>query len=222
MPIRSRCEHGNDLTDQGVPLPSDLILFPRRVLYIQAALFVVVAGVAFTAGYYMGRGDATFEKEIQQQAKARQRVLVEGKLTYRSSNGEVGDKDAVIILLPAENLPPQPLSIDGIRPEDEPPAESHPTVSAIVGLGGGYARADADGVFWLRVPGQGQYRALLISRHVTRPEGAALAEADLMEIGKYLAPADRLVDRFKCVWRTVDVGQDPRSLDHDFGQDGRK
>ena len=146
MPIRSRREHGNDLTDQGVPLPSDLILFPRRILYTQAALFIVVAGVAFTAGYFMGRGDAKFEKEVQQQAKARQRVLVKGRLTYRSSSEQVvGDNGAVIILLPAE-LPPQPLSVDGIRPEDEPPAESHPTVSAIVGLGGGYARADVDGV----------------------------------------------------------------------------
>ena len=43
-----------------------------------------------------------------------------------------------------------------------------------------------------------------------------------MEIGNYLAPGNHLVDRFKYVWRTVEIGEDPKSLDHDFGQDGQK
>ena len=52
--------------DVGPPLPSDLILFPRRVVYVQAVLLLAVIAAAFGAGYYIGRGDATYK--LQQEA----------------------------------------------------------------------------------------------------------------------------------------------------------
>jgi phage FluMu protein Com len=52
---------------------SGMILFPRRTLYIQAVLFVVLALGAFLIGYFVGRGDAKYERQLEQETLNRQR-----------------------------------------------------------------------------------------------------------------------------------------------------
>ena len=41
------------------PVPSDKILFPRRMLYVEAVLYVTVAAAAFGLGYLAGRGGSS-------------------------------------------------------------------------------------------------------------------------------------------------------------------
>ena len=41
------------------PVPSDKILFPRRMLYVEAVLYLTVAAAAFGLGYLAGRGGSS-------------------------------------------------------------------------------------------------------------------------------------------------------------------
>jgi len=207
----------------GRPVPQGMILFPRRSCYVQGFLFVVLAAAAFGAGYLIGRGDATVEKQIEQEQAGKERILIEGKLVYEPGAGQIaGDKGAVVIALPDGKYPQKTLPIQGIRPQDPSPAESQRTVRMIRQLGGAYAKANAEGDFSMVVSQQGEYRLLIVSSHAARPQGVKLDEFDLAEMEKYFELADHLVNRFKYRWelKQINIGSD--EIEVNFGRDGIK
>ena len=61
------------------PVPSDKILFPRRMLYVEAVLYVTVAAAAFGLGYLAGRGGSSAAGK-EDAARLQMRVPVEGKV----------------------------------------------------------------------------------------------------------------------------------------------
>ena len=205
----------------GRPVPQGMILFPRRSYYVQGFLFVILAAAAFGAGYLIGRGDATVEKQIEQEQAVKERILIEGKLVYEPGAGQIaGDKGAVIVALPDEKYPQKTLPIQGIRPQDPPPAESQRTVRMIRQLGGAYARANVQGDFSMVVSQQGKYRLLIISSHASRPRGVKLDEFDLAEMEKYFELADHLVNRFKYRWELNEINIGSDEIEVNFGRDG--
>ena len=208
----------------GRPVPQGMILYRRQTLYVQAVLFVVVAAVGFGSGYFIGRGDATFEEKVRREQAQKQPVLIEGKLLYRPVAGKVeGDPGAVVIAMPEVEEPlKKKISVHGIRPRDPAPRASDKSVRAIEQLGGAYARADASGSFWMQVPQQGTYRLLLISRHATRPKDSEIEELDADEIGMYFTLPRDLVGRCKYRWtrEQLDVGSKP-TVEYDFQLDGQ-
>lgn len=204
-------------------VPSDMILFPRRMLYVQAILYPAVAVVALVAGYFIGRGGATDAARSGQKAAAGDRVPVEGKVVYDPGTGiPVGDEGAVVIVLPSGKVPTSRLLAEAIRPSDSPLPESHRTLSMIRDLGGGYARADASGQFSFFLPDRGKYRVLVVSRHATRPRAAKVGETDQTEMGKYFEQPSQLLRDCKYRWtsETIDLGMKP--VDVDFGKDGQE
>ncbi len=205
----------------GQPVPQEMILFSRRTVYVQAILFLVVAATGFGAGYFIGRGDASFEMQVAYEEANRERVLIEGKLIYDPGTAKIaGDENAVIIALPDGKYPEERFSITGIRPQDPPPRESNKTIRMLVKLGGVYCRADASGAFSMVVPQQGKYHLLLISRHAGRPKGAEIDEADLREMEEYFRLAEHLVSRYKYRWTLEEVNVGTGPIDHNFGRDG--
>ena len=208
----------------GRPVPQGMILYHRQTLYVQAVLFVVVAAVGFGSGYFIGRGDATFEEQVRHEQAQKQPVLIEGKLLYRPVVGRVeGDPDAVVIALPEVEDPlKKKISIHGIRPQDAAPRASDPSVLAIEKLGGAYARTDDSGSFWMQVPQQGKYRLLLISRHAERPRDSEMEELDADEMGKYFTLPRDLIGRHKYRWtrEELEVGSKP-TVEYDFQLDGQ-
>lgn len=207
----------------GRPIPRGKILYSRRTLYVQGMLFLLLAAVAFGSGYYIGRGDASFELQVAHEEAAKEQVLMDGRLVYHPTTGQIaGDENAVLIALPAEKLPESTLSIRGLRPQDPPPPESDPNVRKIAELGGIYARADASGAFSVVFPEQGKYYILLVSRHTARPEDDLIDELDLDQMKEYFLRADDLVSRYKYRWTLaeINVGSDP--IEHDFGRDGEE
>ena len=154
----------SETSQPGPLLPGDKILLPRRVLYLQAILGVVLAAAAFGLGYAIGRGSVTPGEPAPQAAPVKQRVLIDGKLTYRQPSGAPeGDAEAVIFLLPAGEFPPQRMGVQGVGPRDRSPADSHPTLAALRQLGGAYARAGASGRFSLVAPRRESITLLAIS-----------------------------------------------------------
>lgn len=203
------------------PLPSGTILMPRYVIYWQGALFLVVAAVAFAAGYFIGRGDASLELQVAEEQKAKEKVLVEGRLVYNPGTGSLApDEDAVVIILPENAQPENKIPAQGIRPHDPPPRESHEDLLTIEALGGGYARADESGLFSFVLPEQGRYWVLIISRHAARPTGQRIDPVDHELLDRIFLVPEHVVGSRKYVWelRDLELGMEP--LDHNFGRDG--
>jgi hypothetical protein len=210
----------SETSEPGSPLPGDKILFSRRVLYWQAILGVALAAAAFWLGYAIGRGGPAPEEPARRDAPAKQRVLVEGKLTYRPPSGEAeGDDEAVIFLLPAGEFPLRRMGIEGIGPRDRPPSDSHPALAALRQLGGNYARAEASGRFSLVAPEEGKYHLLAISAHVARPADSPIDEADLIELDRYFRSGRDLIGEAKYRWTAAEIGTGFRPLEIDFGRD---
>ena len=204
-------------------VPSGMILFPRRMLYVQAILYPVIAVVALLAGYFIGRGGATDAERSGQKVAAGDRVPVEGKVVYDPGTGSpVGDEGAVVIVVPLGVYPTSRLLAEAIRPSDSPLPESHRTLSMIRGLGGGYGRADASGEFSFFLPDRGKYRVLVISRHTTRPRNAKVSEVDLAEMGKYFEQPSQLVRTCKYRWTSEEIDLGTKPVEVDFGKDGQE
>ncbi len=206
----------------GPIVPRQMILYPRKSLYLQAVLMLLLAVGAFACGYAIGRGDAAHHREVAREEAARESVLVDGKLVYNPGTGQIaGDVDAVVIALPAERWPQKGFSIQGIRPQDPKPAESHKGVRRIVEFGGAYVRAAKSGNFDFLLPDQGAYRLLVISRHAAREPGEDLDEVDLVEIQEYFPLAEQLIGRSKYRWSTEQIANGFKSVEIDFGRDGQ-
>jgi len=212
-----------DAEPGGRPVPSGMILYSRQTFYIQGFLFLILGIMAFGAGYFIGRGNATFDRQIAEEQASKQRVPVEGTLVYDTGAGRIaGDENAVIILLPEGKQPEATLSIQGIRPQDPPPRDNNRSVERIRSLGGAYGRADAQGNFYLVVPDQGRYHVLIISAHAARPGNDDIEEGDLVEMQRYFHLAKELVNRFKYRWTTEEIRIGFGAVAYSFGLDGKK
>ena len=65
-------------------MPSDKILFPRRMLYVEAVLYVTVAAAAFGLGYLAGRGGSSAAGKEDATCRC---GAVEGKVSLVSPSG---------------------------------------------------------------------------------------------------------------------------------------
>ncbi len=180
----------------------DFILLPRRTIYLQGALFVVVGLLALGMGFLIGRGGVmgnASNAEGSSDAAEADPVLIEGRLTFETENGETRpDHNAVIIVLPEglaveNNQPDLRIPSPGIRALDPPPPEDYGSLSQIVELGGGYARTDEDGGFSLVLPDCGRYHLLLISRGASCPDGLAVDAEDLEFLTSHFRRASYLL-----------------------------
>jgi hypothetical protein len=195
-----------------VPVPSDKILFPRRMLYVEAVLYVMVAATAFGLGYLAGRGSSAARTENSRDGEMQG---VAGSVSLLSRAGaKRGDEGTVVIVLPSGRLPSKPLPIAGLQPGDQSPGDA--TIRALRDFGGAVARVDNTGSFTLSVPAAESYRILILSAHATRDPAVPLEQSDLMELGKYFeAPAD-LLQRSGYHWLTKDIRGGTAAIDQEF------
>ena len=200
-------------------VPSGMILFPRRVFYVQAALYLVVALVSLGLGYLMGRGGPSGDDRSDEKTRAQNRVPVEGKVTYETRAGlRIGDEGALVIVVPGTAIPSSPLSVRAIREAETEPAKDRREPPAIHDAQGGYARVDQSGVFTLFVPQRGRYHVLVLSRHVTRPSAAPLPDQDRMELARYFDRVDDLLEGFQYRWTSVEISLGSGPIDVDFSR----
>ncbi len=202
------------------PAAPDMILMPRRTIYVQSGLMLAFAVTAFAAGYLIGRGDARHYAQVREEAAVQQRVEISGRLLYEDDAGNaVADQHAAVFALPSERFPQESLPVRDLRPLSPPPAADHPSVQRIRQLGGAYARADALGDFSMDVPSPGDYRLLVISRHARRPAGSDVDASDLVEIRDYFELAEMLIDRCQYRWTLERVGGGNHRVEESFGRD---
>jgi hypothetical protein len=192
-------------------MPADKILFPRRMIYFEAVLYLLIAAASFGLGYLIGRGgNARPAINTSTQSLDDKRVPVDGTVMLAPLTGAPqADAGAVVIALPDDPAhPPKPLAPSGFRPEDQPAGASDPGMRALASLGGTVARTNNEGSFSLVVPRPGLYHFLIISKHIAREPGDALERQELQEVLKYFdPPADVLKDhRWKWIQRKVQSG----------------
>ena len=201
-------------------IPSGMILYRRKTLYIQGLLILLVVGGAFAAGYFVGRGDTRLDLEANRRKAAGETVLLEGKLYYDTGGAVAGDSGAVMFALPAEEAPRSTLSIEGIRPNDPPPSQANKSIRMIEDLGGVCQRVDDSGVYTVVLPKEGKYWVLFISRQTTRPAETEIDELDLSQMRKYFYRAAALVGPYKYHWTLHHFTAGAPPIDHNFGRDG--
>ena len=199
------------------PVPSDKILFPRRMLYVEAVLYVTVAMTAFGLGYLAGRGG--WLAASKEDAGVQKRVLVEGKVLLVPRTGaKRGDEGAVIVVLPGDKSPAKRLPIDGLQPGDPPRSTGDATSAALAEFGGAVTWTDDSGPFTLGVPAAGRYRILLISPRAKGDPVRPLVNPGISELGKYFDGADDLLHRYHCGWRTKDRRLDSGTINVEFAE----
>ncbi|MCL4194018.1 MAG: hypothetical protein KJZ87_19935 [Thermoguttaceae bacterium] len=223
-PSVSRAERAAEIrvsASPGAP-PGEWIILPRQTLYIQGLILAVVALGGVGAGYLIGRGGVSPQQSIvSRQSSAVEQVLVEGRLLYDTGSQLVGDRDAVMLLLPQAMRPDVRFTAQPFRPHDPPPDPSDATWRRFSELGGVLARADQEGKFTVVVPQPGRYWMLLISRHTDRAETDRIEDVDRDRVEKYFVSADEIIGRRKYRWTLEQFTAGVKPVEHNFGIDGQ-
>jgi hypothetical protein len=169
-----------------------LVSVPRRMLYLQAVIILLISLAALMAGYYIGRGARTSPVKMSPEP-----VAVPGRVMYQADSSQLmPDAQAVIIVLPQGGTPADKIPIAGLRPDDPALAEGNNTLAAIEASDGVYRRVDEQGQFEIRVP-PGVYRVLVISKHVQRPPGTQPSPEDMLGLNGYFQSAADLIGPYR-------------------------
>ena len=192
------------------------VAVPRWAIYVQGILLGIVALVAFTLGIMVGA--VSVPDAVEPQAEGP--VVLTGHVTFvNSANQPIPDEGSVVIAVPTTVRPDQKIEINGLRPDEELPADDHPGVRILHELGGGLTRVDMDGNYRLQLAGPNRYFVLMLSRHARPQEGTTPDREHLAEMGRYFSDSYQLVDpeKYKYLWATLRIRGDT-PLDHDFGR----
>ncbi len=191
------------------------VSIPKSVLVLQGGLLAVLAILAFALGLLVGRqGSSTAESR----AGEAQPVTITGKVEYATKAGiTTGDDQCVVFLLPALKRPETKISIEGLRPDDPRPDDSHPSIQRIRELGGDVSKTDIHGNFELKLLKDNKkqrFYLLAVAGYTVRKRD--IPAADRAQIGNYFAPgfSDTLLldnnesARREYVWKRLSVVDD--------------
>ena len=172
------------------PKPVQMIALPRYLLYVQGGLIAVVALLSFALGVLFG--STLFTRSAPPAAP--QACAISGSVTFASGSRELPDAGAVIFVLPfiTKRLDER-APIAGLRPGDPPPEASHRGLAIIEQLGGGYARADANGRFRIQVAGRRRYLVLVISHGHKARSVEDVKTGEILKIGRFFSDATDLI-----------------------------
>jgi hypothetical protein len=169
---------------------TELVAIPRYVLYLQGGLIGVVALVAFAIGMLAGGAILTQPPA----PAAAQACVIKGSVTYASGPRQLPDEGAVIAFLPqSQARPDEKAPVAGLRPDDPTPGDSHRGIAILRDLGGGYARADANGRFELQLPDRGRYLVLIVSSRSLVRSVEEIQTGDILMLGPFFDNAADLL-----------------------------
>ena len=197
------------------PFDPTWVSFPRRLIYIHAALLAIALAGAFGLGYWVGRDPPPKGDSSPAQTWP---IALDGRVTWIGPFGEqAGDDGAVVMAFPRARRPgrTEKPSLAGLGPTDPSPAENDPVIEAIAAQGGAYFRADGEGSFRLVLPRPGEYYLLFLSRHATRPDGDQVRREHLAEMGEYFTAALELIGPQQYSWSLRDLDADS-DISHAF------
>jgi hypothetical protein len=192
-----------------------MLLVSRQAVYVQGVLFVVVAAIAFGAGYFIGRGRAPDAKN----AKDGDAVSLTGNVIFSPAAGIVeSDAEAVVMALPRDTPPARKFAARGLRPLDRDAGFWDVATRNIHENGGDCVRADENGAFHLVAPKPGTYYVLLVSRKASRPPGQPIDKEVLAQLSAYFEVPTDLIGQSEYYWSGMLLSGSPAPLVHTFGK----
>lgn len=189
---------------------------PRYVIYLQGLLLGGVALVCLILGIFLGRAFSPTTSPID---PATMPCVVKGRVEYEDSQGErQPDLGGLILALPVGNQPEKSVPAEGLGIDDAPPKADHLGLRELESIGARIARVDPTGRYELRVPRGGKFLIVAISKTARRGEVQHKANIT-SEIGKYIAPATRLLGDHRYQMENPTL-RDERTIDFVFAKDG--
>ncbi len=191
--------------------------FQQTVVIVAALSAVVMSVVIGVLAYRIGRSNA-----IDPKLAASEPISVEGRVVYRESSGvDAGDEGALLFFFPANRPFDKPLILSDLSPQDSDPNENEDFLNELAKKGGYFAVVGFDGYFSLEIAEPGDYRLLVVSKHIED----SVDDADkktIDEISKYLfLPERKLLARNRFLWSTETIDERSGVVEKDFGKSSR-
>ena len=200
-------DEDEDLSQAGfrASLDPHKVAVPRSVLVMQGALLGLVALTGLMIGILMGRGLSGRTSDDDEPPQA---CLVTGMVALLDTNdGTVADVGAAVMIVPRDMRPERKVKIAGLRPQDPPPDPDHAGLQILYGLGGDYARTDAEGRFQLRVADRGHYFLLAISAHATQQDRDQ-SKPMLAQVGRFFELTPKMFEGHAVRWQEEHISRD--------------
>lgn len=191
------------------------VAVPRWMFYAHAGLLGILALAAFSLGLLIGRTTHT-EGPV---ANPLRPVEIEGNVKWEATTGELGDKDAVVVIVPVGRTPQKKIPAETLLVDKPSPKPDDPALQGILELGGQYARAGAGGTFYVHLM-PGSYQVLLVSRNAQQPAGTNPKPEDVAKLGALFTPPEAIVGRQKYHITTMDLNATSK-IRHSFGESGK-
>ncbi len=191
--------------------------FQRAVIIIAALSAVVTSVVIGVLAYRVGRSNA-----IDPKLAASEPIAVEGRVVYRDASGaDAGDEGALLFIFPINRPFDKPLILSDLSPQDSDPSKYEDFLNELAKKGGYFATVGFDGYFSLEVAEPGDYRLLIVSKHIED----SVDDADkktIDAISKYLfLPERKLLARNRFLWSTETIDERSGAIEKDFGKSSR-
>ncbi|MCA9184523.1 MAG: hypothetical protein KDA99_02850, partial [Planctomycetales bacterium] len=192
----------HERAERALAIDPTRVSVPRRVIYAQGILLVVVPLITFALGTWFGL-------LLSRTADTAQAVAGPCEFTGRivlldDRMGTTADRGAVVLLVPQDDRPEQRLPVDRLKTGEPRLQPDELEFRALQVFGGGYDVADINGEFRVRLPVPGKYYLLVISRNATRPRHLAPTPQELAGIGRYFLPAIDLLGDQDYKWEPIE------------------
>jgi len=188
--------------------------FQYAVISIAVLLTVLLSVVIGIFSYRAGRSNA-----INPTLAAPEPITVEGRVVYRDALGrDEGDEGALLFFFPTDVVFDKPLIASGLSPQNAETDGLEEFFDELRKKGGYYATAGFDGYFSLEIAEPGDYRLLVVSKHIEDSVDVDDQER-IAEISKYLfLPERKLLARNRFLWSTETIDKGLGAIEKDFGK----
>lgn len=177
----------------------DMIQIPRWVIYAQALLIVITAGIFFVLGVLVNGLNSPTSADFKRKLDCR----VYGSVAYRADGNLKADRGAVVMILPA-NRKPSARSQGGLVHPNSFQALDNEAIDRIHRLGGSVVRADENGQFEVTIDSNAvvgiPYSVLVVSKNGAQRDGAALTKDQFASLAEFFAPVEDVVEKRPFFW----------------------
>lgn len=205
---------GDKLGEQGDPSggPSfrELIRLPRWVVYAQALMLVVTAGIFFMVGLLVGGLASPSSADFKRTLDCR----VFGAVAYREDGDLKADRGSVVIILPSNRKPNARLRGGLVHPNSFQALDNE-AIDQIHGLGGAVVRADENGQFEVTIDSNAvvgiPYQVLIVSKNGIPKDGVSLSKDQFAALADFFSPVEDLIEKKPFFW--MDLTADGERVD---------
>lgn len=180
----------------------ELIQLPRWVVYSQAVLLVVTAGVFFMMGLLVGGLTSPTSADFNRTLDCR----VYGSVAFREDGNLQADRGAVVLILPA-NKKPNTRSEGRLVHPDSFQALDNEAIDRIYRLGGAVVRADENGQFEVTIDSNAvvgvPYQVFIVSKNGVQKDGGRLTKDQFASLADFFSPVEDLVEKKPFFWMTL-------------------